>query len=159
MRKSFPEVFKEISDAAPELKPGLLKKYDNPSIRTVLATVYHPDYKWDLPPGAPPYKTDKDIPIDLAGANLYHEARRLYIFDEATKHVTKVRKEILFVGMLEGLHYTEAEMLIAIKDGEFEKLYPGINEKLIRENYLGLLPETKKVAEEKPKKAKKKETT
>jgi len=51
------------------------------------------------------------------------------------KEVSKTRKETLFIQMLEGLHKTEAEVLINVKDKKLNKVYKGLTEQLIKETF------------------------
>ena len=48
--------------------------------------------------------------------------------------------------MLEGLHYTEADIMCAAKDGKLSTLYKSITDDLVREAFPKLLPP--KVVEE-----------
>lgn len=144
MRNTFPEIFAEVS-AAPDrdAKIALLRQYDNPSLRHVLRAAFDAAYVWDLPEGVPPFKTERNLPIGFSGANLYGEARRLYIFDKAYTLVKNNRKQTLFIGMLEGLHCTEADLLCEIKDDKLHEKYPGLTADVVRDAYPGLLSETK----------------
>ena len=51
-----------------------------------------------------------------------------------------MKRESLFIDMLEGLHYTEAEVLCAAKDRKLDKMYPNIKEDLIRLAFPDMLP-------------------
>lgn len=127
----------------------VLHKHDSDLLRNLLKMNFDKNLVWDLPEGEPPFKKDKNIPLGMGESNLFVEARRLYIFFPE-KTLSKIKKEALFIQVLEGLHYTEAEMLCAVKDHELHKRYKGISESLIRKAYPSLLPEVVK----EPKKAK-----
>jgi hypothetical protein len=145
MRQTFTEIFAEVS-AAPDRasKISILRQYDNPALRTVLRVAFDGAYQWDLPEGVPPFKTERNLPVGFAGSNLYGEARRLYIFDKAYTNVNSRKKETLFIGMLEGLHCLEADLLCEIKDNRMHEKYPGLTADVVREAYPGLLSETKR---------------
>ena len=51
-----------------------------------------------------------------------------------------MKRESLFIELLESLHYTEAELICLIKDGKLTEKYPSITEKLVRETFPNLLP-------------------
>jgi hypothetical protein len=63
--------------------------------------------------------------------------------------VKAIRRESLFIGLLEGIHPTEATVLIAVKDQKLQKLYPKITHKLVSD--AGIIPapveKEKKVSE------------
>ena len=73
-----------------------------------------PSLKWLVPEGAPPYKVSEyDEP-----SVLYTEARRLYIFVEGGPKLTSLRREQLFIELLETLDKDDAKLLIDLKDGK-----------------------------------------
>jgi len=149
MRLSLHEVLELVTkEKATEKKVEILQKNSTPTLKMVLKMNFDPSIEFDLPPGAPPYKTDKNIPDGFSDTNLYAEARRLYLFLKE-KDLPKVKKETMFIQMLEGLHHTEAELLIALKDKKLYPKYKGLTERVVRMAFPDLLP-----AEE-PKKEKK----
>jgi hypothetical protein len=80
---------------------------------------------WDLPEGEPPFKKDKQLPIESAPTSIYNIIRRFYIFDRKTQ-VQRVKREMLFIQMLEGLHWKEAQLILDLKNGEIPHKYPRI---------------------------------
>ena len=140
MAKSMHEVFNEVAtEPTREGKANILKKYSSPPIQGILRIAFHPDFKMDLPEGAPPYKRDESIPESFGETTLMIESRRLYLFMK-DKDLAPRRKESLFIQMLEGLHYTEADLLIAAKDGQLSKRYKGLTEHIVRLAFPDLLP-------------------
>ncbi len=71
---------------------------------------------------------------------LEREYRRLYIFFDPGLKLPQMKRESLFIDMLEGLHYTEAEVLIAAKDRKLDIMYPNIKEDLVRLAFPDMLP-------------------
>jgi hypothetical protein len=71
---------------------------------------------------------------------LYTEWRRFYIWVEPKPELSKVRKEQLFVQMLEGIHWKEAEVVCLAKDKKLHTRYKSLNEKLVRAAFPQLLP-------------------
>ena len=60
----------------------------------------------------------------------------MYLFIEGGDNtVNKTRKETLFIQMLEGLHKTEAELLINVKNKTLNKTYKGLTEQLVKETF------------------------
>ena len=53
----------------------------------------------------------------------------LYVFCRAD--LKPVKRESLFISFLEGVHPTEAKMLIAVKEQALHKLYPKITRKML----------------------------
>ena len=81
MAKGFPIIFSEIDKAKSQKeKKELLLKYKSAPLMEILKYTFHPEIKFLLPPGDPPYKTvvdDSDNPTYLYGL-----LRKLYLFVE-----------------------------------------------------------------------------
>ena len=92
-----------------------------------------------LPEGEPPFKKDTSIPDGYSDTNLYVEFRRFYIWLNPS-NLTKIRKEALFVQLLEGLHWKESEVVCLAKDRQLSKKYKSLTEDLVREAFPNLLP-------------------
>lgn len=120
-----------------EQKIELLRKHFNPTLGTILRYALDPAVKWDLPEGDPPYK--KNEYPDQQGV-LYSEARRLYLFIEGgNPNLSALRRETLFIQLLENVDPEDAKVLLAAKDKKLP--YKGLTAKLINQAYPGLLPE------------------
>ena len=82
-----------------------------------------------LPYGMPDtYKPETDIPAGISYSTVRQEFRRLKNFQingKMQNHAPHVR-ETKWLQMCEGLHWKEANILIAIKDGEFLQHYPNM---------------------------------
>lgn len=120
-----------------EEKIEVLRKYDGVTLRTILQGAFDPGIEWDLPEGAPPYK-----PCDFLDqqGRLYQETRRLWIFLKGRRpDIKPVKKEQLFIGLIESLDKDDAKLLLAVKDKKMP--YKGITYKLVQEAFPGLLPE------------------
>jgi hypothetical protein len=123
MRKYIPQVMDEIN-----ADPSTIAKYkDDAAIRLIFEYAFDPEKKMLLPEDAPPFKAAAE-PLGMTPTNLYNELRRLYVFCRAD--LKPIKRESLFVSMLEGVHPTEAKMLIAVKDQNLHKLYPKITRKV-----------------------------
>lgn len=133
----FDKIEKEKNEAA---KENLLRQHDNTVVRTILYLNYNPQVIFHLPEGEPPFKKDKDRPIGYQQTTLNLEMRRFYIWIRPDNTLSTVKREILFINMLEGLHYTEAEILCLVKDKKLEERYPSISEDLVRKVFVNLLP-------------------
>ena len=135
----------------------ILKLNECEIVKGILALAYDPNLKFNLPSGRPPYKRDIDKPMGYQETTLNLEARRFYIWLTNDQNIKKLKKEALFIEMLEGLHYTEADLLCAVKDKELTTLYSSITEDLVRETFPALLPPAPPKVEE-PKETKKAKT-
>jgi len=130
------EIFTKINNAKDKPKKiEVLKKYDSPYIRQILKAAFDPNIKWVLPEGTPPYIAN-EAPVGTEHTMLKNEARRLYLFIEGGDNtISKTRKETLFIQLLEGLHKTEAEVLINVKDKKLNKAYKGLTAEMVKEAF------------------------
>ena len=48
--------------------------------------------------------------------------------------LNKIRKETLFIQMLEGLHASEAKVLIDVKNKSLNKTYKGLTSEMVKED-------------------------
>lgn len=107
--------------------------------------------KMDLPEGEPPFRKDTDKPVGYSESSLQLELRRFYIWLEPTTNLPKLKKEALFVSMLEGIHWSEAEVLCLAKDRKLHTKYKSLKESIVREAFpRALTPKPEKVKEEVP---------
>ena len=140
MRTTIPQIFDEVERApTKEAKIQRLRAYDHPVLRGMLQINYNPNFKLDLPEGTPPYKKDEKVPIGYSETNLFAEFRRMYIWGQPS-NLTKFKKEALFIQMLEGIHWTEADDLCLCKDKKLQTKYKTITEDLVREAFPDALP-------------------
>lgn len=138
MKLGIAEILDKVSKAnTKEEKIDLLRKNDSSAIRTVLKYALDPAIKWALPKGDPPYKVCQYLDQENM---LYSEARRLYLFIEGgNPNLNKVKRETLFINLLESIAPADAKLLCSAKEKKIP--YKGITVKLINEAYPGLINE------------------
>ena len=117
--------------------PKALQQFkDNFLLKVIFAHAFLPNYKFILPEGEPPFKPAPE-PLGMTETNLYVECKRFHnVF--CKPEVSALRREALFIGLLEGIHPKEAEVLIAVKDQKLSKLYPKITWKVVSD--AGIIP-------------------
>lgn len=106
----------------------------NPILANVLRFSMDPNIKWLLPEGDPPYKPCEDANTEK---RFMGEVRKLYLFVEGgNPNLKPLRRETIFVEMLESIHPDDAKLLLQMKDQKLP--YKKITTKLVREAYPGL---------------------
>lgn len=143
--KYLTELLKEINDDP----TSLAKNKDNFLLKVIFAHAFLPAYKFLLPEGEPPFKPAAE-PLGMTPTNLYVECKRFHnIFCKAD--VKALKREALFIGLLEGIHPEEANILVAVKDQKLTKLYPKITWKLVSD--AGIIPAPPEKEKKTPKSA------
>ena len=126
MARFIPEMLTEING-----DPKTLEKWkDNAALKILFMHAFEKEHKFVLPEGDPPY-TEDAAPIGMSPTNFTQEMRRLYVF--CRSDLLPIKREALFIGLLESIHPSEAKILLAVKDQKLNKLYPKITAKLVAE--------------------------
>ena len=130
------EIFTKINNAKDKPKKiEVLRQYDTPGMRMILKGAFDPKIEWDLPEGIPPYIAN-EAPAGTEHTFLEVEAKRLYNFAVGgNDQLNKIRKETLFIQMLEGLHASEAKVLIDVKNKSLNKTYKGLTSDMVKEAF------------------------
>lgn len=122
---------------ATEEKIEFLRANNSPALQIILKYAFDPTIVWDLPAGEPPYKP---CPYPAQEMRLMAEARRLYLFIKGgNPNLTKLKRESLYIELLESIHPDDATLLNAVKSKKLP--YKGITIKLIKEAFPGLITE------------------
>lgn len=132
-RFTIPEMLKHISDLPASKRVGALKEIAGlkPELKTALQLCYHKNVVFDLPEGAPPYKP-LEVPQNWGYNRLTKELQKVHYFLKGAKNnLTTVRKERLFIDILESISPDEAKVFIMIKDKKIT--YKGFNRKLVED--------------------------
>ena len=121
-----------------EEKRQVLADRDNFATRALLQLNYHPDVKWHLPPGAPPYTPGQVA--DSTPNSLHFEVKKLdYYVDPSPHDLPMLRRESMFVELLERVDPKDAKLIIAVKDRKLS--YKGLSYKLVKDTWPDLLPD------------------
>jgi hypothetical protein len=94
----------------------LLREHSSYALKTVLGYGMDPNVKWLLPDGDPPYKPLFDA-ADQEG-RFYTECKKLIYFvdSEEGQQVKQVRREQLFIQVLETIDPRDAKLLLRMKN-------------------------------------------
>ena len=110
-----------------------------------------------LPTGMPDtYKPDTSLPDGFANTDVRAEFRRIKNFQSggSMEKIPGHKRETLWVQMLEGMHWKEANVMIHIKDQTLLEIYPNMREVLTQLGAKITLPEvTETKKKKKPKKS------
>jgi hypothetical protein len=129
------EIFTKVNNAKDKpLKIEVLRNNDSQGLRQLLKAAFDPKITWDLPEGTPPYIAN-EAPAGTDHTSLLDEARKLYLFIKGGSNIAKVKKETLFIQMLEALHKDDAKALIDIKDKKINLVYKGLTENAVKEAF------------------------
>ena len=133
-------LYSEILDKVHKAKTkdqtvSLLKQNDSEGLRMVIKSSFDPKIEWAIPEGEVPYKPN-DVPAGTEHTVLAMESKQLWHFIiGADKGTPQHKKEQMFIQMLEGLHDSEAKLLIAAKDKRIHQVYKGLSTNVVKEAF------------------------
>ena len=132
----FSEVLDKVHKAKTKSeKVAILIVNDNSSLRMVLKASFDPKIEWVIPEGEVPY-TKNDAPMGTEHTMLQSEARKLWHFIKgADKRTPQHQKERMFFQLLEGLHESEAKLVVNAKDKKLHQIYKGLSANVVREAF------------------------
>ena len=115
-------------------KVEALKEYRNPALVSILIWNFDDTVISLIPEGPVPFKPN-DVPEGTDHTSLRREAKNLYHFVKGgNDQLSGLRRETMFIQMLEGLHPKEAEILVLIKDKDLETKY-GVSLENVKQAY------------------------
>ena len=137
---AYTPLFSEILNKVAKLKTKkqnveFLSHHNTDALRMVLKSSFDPKIVWQLPEGPVPFSPN-EAPEGTEHTVLAMEARKLHNFIQGGNNaLTQNKREMMFVQMLEGLHQTEAYMLVDAKDKILHKTYKGLSAAVVKEAF------------------------
>ena len=129
------EQAQEYKTEGPRIK--FLKKHDTFVLRTILQLAFNKSIELDFPEGAPPYK-ESESPVGLEPVRLKNVIKGLGSCAKGAK-VSTIKKEKIFIGILESVSAKDAKTIIAAKDKTLDKVYDNITYKLVKKAFPALV--------------------
>ena len=105
-------------------KADLLAQHKRDDVKALLIWNLDKQIKSAIPEGEVPYKKN-EAPINSGGhTRLVHEWRTLYNYVRGgNDKISQMKRETMFIQLLEGLHESEAELLMLVKDKNLQSKY------------------------------------
>ena len=133
---SFHEILTKVNNAKDKPKKiEVLRKYDTNELRMFLKGAFSEKLEWLLPEGKPPY-TPNEAPVGTEHTWLKQEVKRMFHFLKGgNPQLSQMKRDNMFIQMLEGLSEEEAKLLVWAKDNELNKHYKGLTANLVKEAF------------------------
>ena len=129
------EILQAVSSAKTKKhKIEILQEYRSPALVSLFVWNYDDSVKSAIPVGDVPY-TPNDAPTPEAQSKLSSQYRTLYNYVRGgNDSLRQVKRESLFIELLESLHPDEAELVCLVKDKTMNKKYR-VTHNVIKEAY------------------------
>ena len=118
------EILELVSEQKTDAKKvAILREYECDILKSLFIWNFDDSVISLLPVGNVPYKPNES-PLGTDHSSLRREQRSLYNFVKGgNDKLSTIRRETIFIQMLEGLHPKEADIVIAVKDKNLEDMY------------------------------------
>ena len=104
-------------------KIQILQEYTDDALKAILIWNFDPTAISVIPTGPVPYK-ENEVPVGTDHTSLRREWKNLYHFLKGGNDtLSTMRRETMFIQMLEGLHPEEAKIICLVKDKDLESRY------------------------------------
>lgn len=117
-----------------------LKEHAYKQVKTILQLCYNDKIELDLPKGKPPFRP---CPNAREPSTIANALKLISYCVKENKSTTRLKKEKIFVGILEQIHVEDAGLLCAAKDGTIinyqNKKYRKITKSLVEAAFPELL--------------------
>jgi len=130
------EVLKKVHNAKTKAKKvELLKKYDCDALRVIIKSSFDPNIEWVIPQGEVPFEANY-AEEGTEHTVLRREYKKLYRFVKGGDDtLVGFKRENMFIQMLEGLHKSEADLVISAKDKKLHQAFKGLSENVVKEAF------------------------
>ena len=113
----------------------ILKEYRDDSLTAILIWNFDDRVQSAIPAGQVPYK-ENEVPVGTDHTSLRREWKQLYHFIKGGNDtLSTLRRESMFIQLLEGLHPKEAEIICKVKDKELEQVYPKVTFDVVKQAF------------------------
>jgi hypothetical protein len=121
---------------------AFLQQHQSYGLRTLLQLNYDKRLTSALPEGSPPFKRLPEINNKGHEGFFHQDARKMAYFVENPAHnLTRLKRENLFIEILENLPGPEADLIIACKDRKLTSLYKGITLAVVKKAFPDIIPD------------------
>ena len=104
-------------------KIDILREYADDALKSILIWNFDPTAISVLPEGHVPYK-ENEVPVGTDHTSLRREWKNLYHFVKGgNDRLSAMRRETMFIQLLEGLHPEEAKIICLVKDKNLQNQY------------------------------------
>ena len=113
----------------------ILKEYRDDSLTAILIWNFDDRVQSAVPEGQVPYK-ENEVPVGTDHTSLRREWKTLYHFIKGgNDSLSSLRRESMFIQLLEGLHPKEAEIICLVKEQILKDVYPKVTLDVVQEAF------------------------
>ena len=145
-RPLYHEIFTKVNNAKDKPKKiKVLQAYRTEALEMFLKGAFDPNITWLVPEGDVPY-IPNEAPEGTEHTILDRESHKLHNYVQLERtppddpivgnpNINSMKREMMFVQLLEGLSAGEAEVVCLAKDRQLSKKYKGLTAKMVQEAF------------------------
>jgi len=129
------EILEKAAEASTRKeKADVLKEHNTLALRDILKGAFDDSIQFILPSGTPPYREDP-APAGFTASSLNNQTKkfRYFIKGGPGENLPALKRENMFIQILESVHPKEAALVLLMKDKKLTGVYKGITKKLVTE--------------------------
>ena len=135
MKLLLTEILQKVNNAKTKAeKKKILQQNNSQALRSLFIWNFDESVTSAIPEGEVPYRPN-DQPKGLQHDYLEQNQRKFAYFVKGGITVSNMKREEIFIGLLETLHADEAELLCLVKDKALQKKYTRISATLVKEAF------------------------
>ena len=135
MKLLLTEILQKVNNAKTKAeKKKILQQHNSQALRSLFIWNFDESVTSAIPDGEVPYRPN-DQPKGLQHDYLEQNQRKFAYFVKGGITVSNMKREEIFIGLLETLHADEAELLCLVKDKALQKKYTRIAATLVKEAF------------------------
>lgn len=135
MKLLITEILQKVNNAKTKAeKKKILQQNNSQALRSLFIWNFDESVTSAVPEGEVPYRPN-DQPKGLQHDYLEQNQRKFAYFVKGGITVSNMKREEIFIGLLETLHADEAELLCLVKDKALQKKYTRISATLVKEAF------------------------
>lgn len=135
MKLLLTEILQKVNNAKTKAeKKKILQQHNSQALRSLFIWNFDESVSSAIPDGEVPYRPN-DQPKGLQHDYLEQNQRKFAYFVKGGITVSNMKREEIFIGLLETLHADEAELLCLVKDKSLQKKYTRISATLVKEAF------------------------
>lgn len=142
--KTLHQIFSEVASAKTKQdRVDILRRHNFLHVRDVLRGAFDDSIQWDLPEGTPPFEEFETAVTENNNGGLNKITKQLtYLVENSPKGkgVSSLKKEKMWVNILEAIHPDDTDIFTAMKDKTLgNAMYRGLTKEIVQEAFPKLI--------------------
>lgn len=132
------EVFERANNMTADEQVALFKKNSYPAVQQAAQLAFG-DFQFLVPPGDPPMFTKSNEESYPSSLHKRYTEVPCVVRGAGYDNMPALKRETMFVGILESVHPSDADLLLALVARKFQEKYPGVSRNALATAFPGVV--------------------